>query len=409
MFKNYYLYLLTLVIFPLYANAESPLHPFVVGERIGFIDSTGAVVIEPRFKVEIDRSPITVNGEKYNSIEFPEYVQFSEGLAFVREPKTKFWMFVFEYDYIAIDERGGRRFSIAEANIKGFRDGVAPFRKESEALSERLGYVPYGYLNKSGEILIEPQFKLASFFSEDRALVFKDGRLYFIDKTGEENPKLPIWDASLFSEGLAAVKLDKDKVVDTAAEPEPIYQEAVAGIPPEDEYDRESEPIDYDLWGYIDKSGEFVIKPKFDRAFKFVEGFAQVAVDGKIGFIDKSGNYLVDPKYDLAADFSEGLARVQLDGYFGFVDSEGKIAVDLKFSDCGSFVGGLAPASAGGKFGFIDISGDFAIPPEYDYARDFRGGLAKVWKDENVFYIDRTGKIVRMLAEREPGFLFWKK
>ena len=61
-------------------------------------------------------------------------------------------------------------------------------------------------------------------------------------------------DAKEFTEGLAAVKLDKK-------------------------------------WGYIDRTGRYVIKPRFDYACSFAEGLAAVKLDKKWGYIDRTGRH----------------------------------------------------------------------------------------------------------------------
>jgi len=58
----------------------------------------------------------------------------------------------------------------------------------------------------------------------------------------------------------------------------------------------------FSLSGYIDRSGKFVIEPKFLQAGVFTEGLASAWVedsmgDGKCGLIDKSGAWVIEPKY----------------------------------------------------------------------------------------------------------------
>ncbi|EOD9326229.1 WG repeat-containing protein, partial [Campylobacter coli] len=60
--------------------------------------------------------------------------------------------------------------------------------------------------------------------------------------------------------------------------------------------------------GFIDKSGEFVIKPKFNYVGDFSEGLAPALLNGKIGFIDKSGKIIAKPEFDDISYFNEGLA-----------------------------------------------------------------------------------------------------
>ena len=64
----------------------------------------------------------------------------------------------------------------------------------------------YGFIDKSGKVVIEPQFDNVSAFSEGLAKVEKDGKWGFIDKNGKVvfEPQFDfVFD---FSEGLAKVR-----------------------------------------------------------------------------------------------------------------------------------------------------------------------------------------------------------
>ncbi len=50
-----------------------------------------------------------------------------------------------------------------------------------------------------------------------------------------------------------------------------------------------------DKWGYIDKTGEAVIKPQFRVAWEFSGGLALVRIGDKYGYIDKTGKYVWEP------------------------------------------------------------------------------------------------------------------
>jgi hypothetical protein len=53
------------------------------------------------------------------------------------------------------------------------------------------------------------------------------------------------------------------------------------------------------LWGYIDKSGDIVIGPRFESAGEFRNGLAEIGVDfvhgGRWGYIDRTGKYVWYP------------------------------------------------------------------------------------------------------------------
>ena len=66
----------------------------------------------------------------------------------------------------------------------------------------------WGYIDKSGKVVIEPQFDSADDFSEGLAKVKKDGKRGYIDKIGKVviEPQFDeVWD---FSEGLATVAIE---------------------------------------------------------------------------------------------------------------------------------------------------------------------------------------------------------
>lgn len=67
---------------------------------------------------------------------------------------------------------------------------------------------------------------------------------------------------------------------------------------------------DTEKWGYIDKSGEWVIEPEYDDACVFSDGLGLVHSEDKgVGFVNAQGE-LVMSGYTGATSFSEGVAFV---------------------------------------------------------------------------------------------------
>ena len=134
-------------------------------------------------------------------------------------------------------------------------------------------------------------------------------------------------------------------------------------------------------WGFIDKRGEFVIKPIYDRVSPFSEGMALVSVGKEFGYIDKSGQTVLKSPSEGYGNFSDGLASysiidknykstetryIDLGGIkTGYIDLAGKTVIPARFDCAGEFSGGLAPVrmSEKDKFGYIDKSGATAIKP----------------------------------------------
>jgi hypothetical protein len=95
-------------------------------------------------------------------------------------------------------------------------------------------------------------------------------------------------------------------------------------------------------WGYVEATGQMAIQPQFDNAEEFSEGLARVDMEPKgkpdlynCGYIDRSGRWVIPPKYKSlesagwTGPFSEGQACVMLHHKYGFVDRTGQEVVPL--------------------------------------------------------------------------------
>ncbi len=171
-----------------------------------------------------------------------------------------------------------------------------------------------------------------------------------------------------------------------------------------------------DKFGYIDKSGQMVIKPRYDAAGPFQDGVAVVKVGGqektidqkgrpskprrktktpppsepaagapkpmkigdRWGYQNQSGMIVIDPLFDEAGEFKQGLALVKVGGKFGFIDTDGKSVVEPRWDELHPFCDDLARVRSGGRYGFVDRSGRVAIEPRYQSAGDFSEGMASV-------------------------------
>ncbi len=67
---------------------------------------------------------------------------------------------------------------------------------------------------------------------------------------------------------------------------------------------------------------ETVIKPKYEAAAAFNDGYAAVKIDGKYGMIDKSGKLVLEAKYDALGNASEGYVIAALNGEMYIVNLE---------------------------------------------------------------------------------------
>ncbi len=100
--------------------------------------------------------------------------------------------------------------------------------------------------------------------------------------------------------------------------------------------------------GYKDRAGSIAIEPQFtDCLGNFHEGLAAVSLDVKgkrvWGFIDRTGKWVISPVYRQVGNFSEGLASVEEEGgKAGFIDRKGKFVIEPVFDKALEFRDGKA-------------------------------------------------------------------
>ncbi len=348
MTKTAFMFLFSLLVFscalPDVQQADQPkdpgpLFPVYVNGKWGYIDITGKIAIEPQFQeahpfseglARVEDSEgndafINKTGKTVIKGDFHISSDFSEGLATIWNDGLLGY----------IDRKGRLAIRLDKPNVIGIRpfsEGLAAFRIYD-------GKWQWGFIDKSGNVVIEPTLYAVGDFREGLARAMNPHETPhwgFIDKTGEFVIKPRFHVAGLqFSEGLAAVRLKND-------------------------------------WGYINKKGEIVIEPQFKWAEPFSEGLAFVKVWGdKYGCIDKTGKMVIQPQFAFAEKFCEGLAAVVMDDDPTDWECEG--------------------------MGFIDKNGQFVIDLLPNELQDFRNGLARVeiWPDEQeeptYGYIDKTG------------------
>ncbi len=319
------------------SKTEQILIPAEVNGRCGYIDQTGKWIIEPKY---------------YHAKEFAK-----NGLASV----------------IVLTNNNGGTFchnSWIDQTGKEIPQTLK-FEYDTDFADNGLAVIikddKYGYIDKAGKIVINPQFKDASNFANGLAAVLIEDKYGYIDNSGKTIITPQFKEAYDFANGLAAVLIEAK-------------------------------------YGYIDKTGKIVIKPQFDEARKFASnGLAAVKIKDKYGYINKTGKIVIKPQFKDASRFSNGLAVVKIEDKYGYIDKTGKIVIEPQFDEALSFsANGLAcvsfhTSSCGyyySRSGCIDKTGKTIIEPQYEDIKIYKNTIFAKTKGKWGI-IDKTGKFIK--------------
>ncbi|MGB3294478.1 MAG: WG repeat-containing protein, partial [Phormidesmis sp.] len=267
----------------------------------GIIDRSGRWVVEPRF-VSLDN--------------------FSDGLAIGQVEQNS-------QNYEVLDQQGRTVFS-TNYPIRYFSEGLAAFIDEQGL---------WGFVDKTGQVAISPQFFEVAPFSDGLARVSKiNAEVFGADEYGFINKS-----------GEVVIPLQYKSIQET-------FEEGLVGALDDDS----------GQWGYLNKVGEWAITPQFTAVQSFSEGLAGATKSPKTneqwGFIDRAGVFAIAPQYFASGPvysevvgafvgpnavtwFNEGFATVRLGAAVGLIDRTGRWR--LKPTDFDGLITDIGPVRDG--------------------------------------------------------------
>lgn len=230
-----------------------------------------------------------------------------------------------------------------------------------------------GLFDLTGKWLLRPKYENASFLYNDRIAVKKDGAWGYV--SGGDlmivQPRYEI--ATDFAAPVTSVYLNgKWGLIDTngLVIAEPKYS-VIKGLA-----DGVAIFASDEGYGLMDMNGNEIVTG-YTTIEPFSEGLAMALKElNRVGFIDKTGKWAFRTKFQSAGNFHEGLASVTNNDRTGFVAKDGRVTIPLKFDDAQNFSGGVAPVSVNRKWGMIDRKGRWTIKPSFDYLWPFKNGVA---------------------------------
>ena len=319
---------------------EFELIPFSNGDDWGYLNWDGEIAVNPQFKAAghfyeglalvmdgndlfgyIDRDgKIAINAQ------FDQALRFSEGLA---------WTVQEGGHPAAINTSGEVVYTCTNcASVQNYSDGLAAF-----SIRDKKGEVRWGYRNKEGEIIINPQFFLALPFYQGKAQVKnKDGKYGLINLQGKLIVPYQFQKAMLGTN-----------------------DQGISIMGNKDEF------------GLVDGDGKYLVNPQFKSIF-FGPKNTFVVHDGeRWGLIDHQGKFLFNPQFKFVfpsfsantQEQSKDLIPVQQGDNWGYANSEGKLVINPQFDQAFPFHKGKAIVESSEEWGIIDSDGKYVVNPQF--------------------------------------------
>jgi hypothetical protein len=216
--------------------------------------------------------------------------------------------------YCLLNRSGAIIATLDADRVRSHKEGFSAFRKE-----EKWGFCDFG-----GKEVVKCRFLFAGDFCEGLARVSNDARLWgYIRPDGSYAipPQYQMaWD---FQEGWAAVK-------------------------------------DEQTYFFINKKGQRVLETSFEEVRAFSNGVAVGRIGSKWGWIDRNGEWIVKPIYKFAFDAQEGLIAAEVSEHcYGYMTIDGKAHIAPQFWRAEPFEAGIARVMwENGKHGIINLNGE---------------------------------------------------
>ncbi|MCU0431827.1 MAG: WG repeat-containing protein [Bacteroidia bacterium] len=261
-----------------------------------------------------------------------------------------------DYSLGSINQYGG---SVGIDLLKTF---PAP-NNETDPITRQTLYLKggtWGYINRKGEIVIEPKYEQVGAIRAGRCLFRENKKWGLTDSTGA------VLIAPQYS-GLRFTTSNDTLLISIKNDPR---------------------------YGFTDTLGQELSLPASRKALVMGEQRLALSIKGKWALYDYSGKAITGEDFQAIEPFSEGLAAVQRAGKWGFIDTSGSEVVAAQYISVGPFCSGRARVKIKNKWGYIDRSGALVIDAVYDNVKDFSFGTAPVRVKTGWQLIDAQGQAV---------------
>lgn len=312
--------------------ACNELYRIQVGDKYGYINEKGKLVIEPQF----DRAyPLIVDSVCYARIGERNGLINIEGKFLTELDTAIVWIYEFRNGWAVFLMSNGREGII---NTTG---EIVLCPNQKVIVGDENGYIVEdtignrGYVNNSGRFIVPCKYDDVGGIHDGMMVIATSSKCGYVDSTG-------IWvidsiydDARAFSNGLARVQqngkwmfINKEgKQVDKFE-----YDEILTGFSCNRAFVKHNNQIKM-----VDSEGQVVSVIDVDSIFSFNNGYATFKKNDKYGKIDTIGNIIIKPIFEQLYTTTNGLCVFEKNKKQGVVDNVGNIIIDAKYDNIGIF------------------------------------------------------------------------
>ncbi len=312
-----------------------------------------------------------------------------------------------------------------DINIMNFL-GRTPQKVGSNTLPDNLIKILYykiqpdsfpkiGYMDKEGEILIQPKYNMGLDFYDNYANIIKDSIYGYISKDGTET-LFKQYDETFFYYGNTGIakKNRKQGLIDRKGNPITKFDNKmieIFGFNRFKLYDKDRKIKILDEKGNVIFHNKLTVNIKshyFESDSSLV--YEEIIENKKLkGLINLDEKILLKPTYENIHFIDDAsFFAVKKDNKWGFIDKLGNEIIPLIYDKVGfSINDDLIPVMKSKKWGFINRKNEIIIPFVYDEAHAFMDGLAFVKKEKNYGCIDKKNNTKIPFNLEKTGFPFF--
>jgi hypothetical protein len=263
----------------------------------------------------------------------------------------------------------------------------------------------YGYIDRSGNMVIAPRWSAAQAFSGSNAEVGLSPHGFYGLVNVADSMILPAH-ASWIGDPRSGYRRIAFTSYPSSKEP----GDALFGIigpdgrwllPPEFSFagdvheERAAVQFETGEWNWVTTAGNRLSPDRFQSCSRFSEGLASAMKSGLCGYVNRKGEKVIDFRFNSALPFCSGLAGIRLsDDLWRCIDEEGTEKSCRAYHEFYSHMEGFAVVRSGENWGYVDASGREPFGMGFQRTYSFTSGLGVVLVGGRWNFITEDGNTV---------------